>query len=123
MLNKGAHNQTHNVSESEIFLRNVREEYPSLPTKIQSAIDRFAARKDFENQEILKIQNMYNNKPDNNNNTDEKALLDNAWDTIGYLNLKTGLDFKLPENETITMEDKFKLYIDVKEEVHFPIPI
>ncbi|XP_029344284.1 cilia- and flagella-associated protein 44 isoform X2 [Acyrthosiphon pisum] len=115
VLNKGAHNQIHNVSESEIFLRNVLEEYPSLPKKIQSAIDRFAARRDFENQEILKIQNMYNNKPDDNN-IEEEALLDNAWDTIGYLNLKTGLDFKLTESEIITMEDKFEQYINVKKE-------
>lgn len=117
-MNKGAHNQIHNVSESEIFLRNVLEEYSSLPKKIQSAIDRFAARRDFENQEILKIQNMYNNKPDNNN-IEEEELLDNAWDTMGYLNLKTGSDFKLKENEIITMEDKFEQYIKVKKEVIF----
>lgn len=107
------------MSESEIFLRNVLEEYSSLPKKIQSAIDRFAARRDFENQEILKIQNMYINKPDNNN-IEEEALLDNAWDTIGYLNLKTGSDFKLKENEIITMEDKFEQYIKVKKEVNYP---
>lgn len=59
---------------------------------------------------------MYNNKPDNNN-IEEKELLDNAWDTIGYLNLKTGSDFKLKENEIISMEDKFKQYIQVKKEV------
>ncbi|XP_022179157.1 uncharacterized protein LOC111039821 isoform X2 [Myzus persicae] len=116
-LNKGAHTQIPNVSETEIFLRNVLEEYPSLPKKIQSAIDRFAARRDFENQEILKIQNMYNNKPANNNN-EEKALLDNACNTIGYLNLKTGSDFKLTENETIAMEDKFEQYIKVKKEAY-----
>jgi len=59
---------------------------------------------------------MYNNKPDNNN-IEEKELIDNAWDTIGYLNLKTESDFKLKENEIITMEDKFKQYIKVKKEV------
>ncbi|XP_025191573.1 uncharacterized protein LOC112591851 [Melanaphis sacchari] len=117
VLNKGAHNQIHNVSESEIFLRNVLEEYPSLPKKIQSAIDRFATRRDFENQEILKIQNMYNNKP-NNNTIEEEALLDNAWNTIGYMNLKTGSDFKLTENEIVTMKDKFEKYINVKNEAY-----
>lgn len=65
---------------------------------------------------------MYNNKPDNNN-IEEEALLDNAWDTIGYLNLKTGSDFKLTENEIITMEDKFEQYISVKKEVNYPLPI
>ncbi|XP_015370279.1 PREDICTED: uncharacterized protein LOC107166221 [Diuraphis noxia] len=39
VLTKEALNQIHNVSESEIFLRNVFEEYSSLPKKIQSAID------------------------------------------------------------------------------------
>uniref|UniRef100_A0A2S2P1G3 WD repeat-containing protein 52 n=2 Tax=Schizaphis graminum TaxID=13262 RepID=A0A2S2P1G3_SCHGA len=117
VLNKGTHNQIHNVSESEIFLRNVLEEYPSLPKKIQSAIDRFATRRNFENQEILKILNMYNNKPDNNT-IEEEALLDNAWNTIGYMNLKTGSDFKLTENEIVTMEDKFEQYINVKKEAY-----
>ena len=56
------------VSETDIFLRNVREKYSSLPKKIQFAIDKFAARKDFENQQILEIQDMYKNKPGEDNN-------------------------------------------------------
>jgi len=65
---------------------------------------------------------MYNNQPDNNN-IEEEALLVNAWDTIGYLNLKTGSDFKLTENKIITIEDKFQQYIDVKKEVHRSLSI
>jgi len=61
---------------------------------------------------------MYNNKPDNNT-IEEEVLLENAWDTIGYMNLKTGSDFKLTENEIVTMEDKFEQYINVKKEVSY----
>lgn len=61
---------------------------------------------------------MYNNKPDNNT-IEEEVLLKNAWDTIGYMNLKTGSDFKLTENEIVTMEDKFEQYINVKKEVSY----
>jgi len=61
---------------------------------------------------------MYNNKPDNNT-IEEEVLLDNAWNTIGYMNLKTGSDFKLTENEIVTMEDKFEQYINVKKEVNY----
>jgi len=61
---------------------------------------------------------MYNNKPDNNT-IEEEVLLKNAWDTIGYMNLKTGSDFKLTENEIVTMEDKFEQYIIIKKEVSY----
>lgn len=61
---------------------------------------------------------MYNNKPDDNT-IEEEVLLENAWDTIGYMNLKTGTDFKPTENEIVTMEDKFEQYINVKKEVSY----
>lgn len=110
----------HKVTESEIFLRNIREIYPTLPKKIQNAIDKFAARVDFENQEILKIKSMHNEKP-NNTNIEVEDIINNAWDTIGNLNLKTATDFKPSDDQVISMEDKFEQYKHVREEVHFSL--
>lgn len=116
MLKKSNGNQVHKVTESEIFLRNVREICPSLPKKIQSAIDKFAARIDFENKEILKIKSMHNEKPDNTK-VEEEAILDNAWETIGNFNLKTASDFKPSSDKIISIDDKFQQYIHVRDEV------
>lgn len=112
--------QVHKVTESEIFLRNVREMYPSLPKKIQSAIDKFAMRIDFENKEILKIKNMFNEKP-NDVNIEEEAILNNAWETIGNFNLKTASDFKPSEDQVILIEHKFEQYKNVQNEVSFQL--
>lgn len=92
--------------------------YPSLPKKIQSAIDKFATRIDFENKEILKIKNMYNEKP-NDANIEEEAILNNAWETIGNFNLKTASDFKPSDDQIILMEYKFEQYKNVQDEVCF----
>lgn len=116
ILERTAENPVHKITESEIFLRNIREIYPTLPKKIQSSIDKFAARIEFENQEILKIKNMYNEKPINNT-IEENATLSNAWKTIGDLNLKTATDFKLSDDVVISLEDKFKQYVSVRKEV------
>lgn len=113
-------NIINNVSETDIFLRNVRELYSSYPKKIQIAIDKFAARNDFENREIHNIQNKYKNKPDDNYNIEEEALLDNTRKSIGYLNLKSRLNLEMTEYDKITMKDKFYQYQDVKDEVNFP---
>lgn len=116
VLEKSTDNQVHKVTESEIFLRNVREICPSLPKKIQSAIDRFATRIDFENKEILRIKCMLNEKP-NNTKDEEEAILDNAWETIGNFNLKTASDFKPSNNKIISIEDKYQQYLHVQDEV------
>lgn len=92
--------------------------YPSLPKKIQSAIDKFATRIDFENKEILKIKNMYNEKP-NDINVEEEAILNNAWETIGNFNLKTASDFKPSEDQNVLLEHKFEQYKNVQDEVGF----
>lgn len=110
----------HKVTESEIFLRNIREIYPTLPKKIQSAIDKFSIRVDFENQEILKIKNMHNEKP-SNTNLEVEGILNNAWEAIGNLNLKTASDFKPFDNQVISMESKFEQYKHVQDEVHFSL--
>jgi hypothetical protein len=117
VVDKTTDNPIHKVTESEIFLRNVREIYQSLPKKIQSAIDKFAARIDFENKEILKIKSMQNDKPDNTKD-EEEAVLDNAWETIGNFNLKTASDFKPSNDKIISIEDKFQQYLHVRDEVY-----
>jgi len=111
-------NTVHKITESEIFLRNIREIYPTLPKKIQCAIDKFAARIEFENQEILKIKNIQNERP-NNNTIEENDTLNYAKETIGTLNLKTATDFKLSDDLVISLEDKFEQYMFVRKEVHF----
>lgn len=121
VLSKPTANVILGVSETDLFLRNVREKYSSLPKKIQSAIDKFAARKDFENQQILNIQNMYKNKPDEDNNIEEEALLESTLDSIGYLNLKSGSHFKMTEKSIMKMEDTFENYMEVKDKVYFPL--
>lgn len=92
--------------------------YPSLPITIQRAIDKFAARIEFENNHIIKIKSAYL-KYDDGYNYEEEARLDNARENIGLFNLKTGSDFKPPDEETTSMEDKFDQYNDVNEEVYF----
>lgn len=92
--------------------------YPSLPKKIQSAIDKFATRIDFENKEIIKIKYMYNEKP-NDVDTEEETILNNAWETIGNFNLKTASDFKPSDEQNILMEQKFEQYKNVQDEVSY----
>lgn len=121
VLSKPTPNQIVGISETELFLRNVREMYSSLPKKIQFAIDKFAARKDFENRQILNIREMYKNKPGEDNNIEEEALLEYTLDSIGYLNLKSGSNFKMNENTIIRMEDTFEQYMEVKDKVNFPL--
>lgn len=104
------------VSESEIFLRNLRETYPNLPKKIQSAVDKFAARKDFETTVISKIITMRNEKL-LMFYTNEEAMLDNAKSNIGDLNLKSSSDFKPSDDKVISMEAKFFKFMNVKDEV------
>lgn len=118
VLDKTTDSQIHKVTESEIFLRNVREIYHTLPKKIQSAVDKFAARVDFENKEIIQIKSMHNEKPDNTN-IEEEAILNEAWETIGDFNLKTAPDFKPSDEQTVTMEDKFEQYKRIKKEVSY----
>lgn len=121
MLGKSADN-TRKVTESEIFLRNIREIYPTLPKKIQSAIDKFANRIDFENKAILKIKNMCHEKTGGGTfYSEEDAVLKHAWETIGNLNLKTASDFKLSDKHTVSIEDKFIQYTDVQAEVGFDL--
>lgn len=91
--------------------------YPSLPKKIQSAIDKFAARVEFEKKEILKIKNMHNEKPDNSN-IEEEIILENAWKTVGNFNLKTAFDFKPSDDLIISMENKLKQYLYIQEKVN-----
>jgi len=119
VLSKSAPQNLQKVSEAELFLRNIRKEYSSLPKNIQHAIDKFSTRKDFENQIILNIQNMNKNKPGDQNNIEEEALLEYTIDSIGYLNLKSGSNYKKMENNITTMEDTFEQYMEVKEKVHF----
>lgn len=115
ILEKMVENPVHKITESEIFLRNIHEIYRTLPKKIQSAIDKFAARINFETREILKIKNMENEKP--NNTFEESAAQKKAWKTIGDLNLKTAKDFKMSDDLIISMEDKFAQYISIRKEV------
>jgi hypothetical protein len=119
VLSKSAPQNLQKVSEAELFLRNIRKEYSSLSKNIQHAIDKFSTRKDFENQIILNIQNMNKNKPGDQNNIEEEALLEYTIDSIGYLNLKSGSNYKIMENNITTMEDTFEQYMEVKEKVHF----
>lgn len=115
---KSTDGQSHKINELEMFLRNMREIYPSLPKKIQNAIDKFASRIDFENKEVSRIKCMYNEKPDESN-IEEEAIIEKAWETIGNFNLKMASDFKPSDDQVITMEDKFEQYTHVKEEVNF----
>lgn len=117
-MDKSNDGQTHKVTESEIFLRNIREIYPTLPKNIQSAINKFAARVNFENQEIFKIKSMHNEKP-SNTNIEVEGILNNAWETIGNLNLKTASGYKPSNDRVISMEDKFEQYKHIQEEVQF----
>lgn len=109
--------QIQKVTEVDIFLRSVREMYPSLPKKIQSAIDKFATRIDFENNEILKIKSMHNEKP-NSSNIEEETILENARQTIGDFNLKTANDFKPSDVQVISIENKFEQYMHIQEQVY-----
>jgi len=121
VLSKPPPNLVLGVSETDIFLRNVKEKYSFLPKKIQFAIDKFAARKDFENRQILNIQDMHKNKPGEDNNIEEEALLESTLDSIGYLNLKSGSNFKVTENSIVKMEDTFENYMEVKDKVNFSL--
>ncbi|CAH1730872.1 unnamed protein product [Aphis gossypii] len=118
VLSKSAPQNMQAVSESELFLRNVRQKYSSFPKKIQFAIDKFAARRDFENRVLLNIEKMNKNKPGDKNNIEEEALLENTLDSIGYLNIKSGSNYKMMEDKIIIMEDTFEQYMEVKEKVY-----
>lgn len=118
-MKKSIESHIQKVSELEIFLRNIREMYSSLPKKIQSTIDKFSARIDFENKEISKIKSMHNEKPDDSN-IKEESILESAWKNIGNFNLKTASDFKPQDNQIISVENKFKQYMHVLDEVNIP---
>ncbi|VVC33540.1 WD40/YVTN repeat-like-containing domain,WD40 repeat,WD40-repeat-containing domain [Cinara cedri] len=117
VLVKTNDNQNRPVSESEIFLRNMVEMYQFLPKKIQSAIDKFRARITYENEKIFNIESFEkeNKKIDSNL---EEIEIDNAWKTIGDFNLKNSPDFKLTEEQLVSMEDKYKQYMSVKNEIN-----
>lgn len=121
VLSKSTPQNMQAVSESELFLRNVRQKYSSFPKKIQFAIDKFGAKKDFENRVLLNIEKMNKNKPGDKNNIEEEALLENTLDSIGYLNIKSGSNYKIMEDKIIIMEDTFEQYMEVKEKVYFPL--
>lgn len=94
--------------------------YPSLPKKIQIAIDKFAARINFENKEIRKIKSMNNERPDYTKfDLEEETEIERAWETIGDFNLKSASDFKLSDEQVVSMEDKFDQYTNVQDEVKF----
>lgn len=94
--------------------------YPSLPKKIQVAIDKFFARTDFENSNILKIKNILV-KNTQTNKIEKSVMPDNVGETIGDLNLKSAPDFQSPDHDNISMEKKFHRYMDVQNEVQFSL--
>lgn len=116
ILDKISDTINHKVTEIEIFLRRVNDMYPSLPKTVQRAIDKFAARIDFEHNHIIAIKSL-NNQSIDTYNYEEEAKIENARETIGLFNLKTGLDFKPSDEEMTSMEDKFDQYNEVHEEV------
>lgn len=96
--------------------------YPSLPKKVQNAIDKFATRIDFQNKEILRIKSMHNEKPDNSK-IEEEIILKKAWESIGNFQLKTASDFKPSDDQLIFIEDKLEQYMRIQDEVSFFISI
>lgn len=119
-MDKSTVDQHNTVTEKEVFLRNVREIYQSLPKKIQVAIDKFIARSDFETTKILKIKKMQKEKT-HFSNVEEEATLNYARETIGDFNLKTASNFIPTDDEVISMEDKYEQYTGVQEEVQLSL--
>lgn len=118
VLEKISENKVHKITDVEVFLLNIREMYPSLPKDVQIAIDKLAARIQFEKEHLLKIKNMQTEKSEDIDYEDE-AVLDNARESIGQLKLKSGLEFKPSDAEVMSMEDTFEQYDDIQQTVYF----
>jgi len=116
-MEKSTGNKRRQITESEIFLRNVREMYPSLPKSIQTVINSFGIRKDFEIEKIAEIKNMRENKSINKYLVEDEIALDYARKTLGDLNIKSSPDFKPSSDEMISIEDKFNTYMYIQDEV------
>lgn len=119
MLLKSVDERIQEESKSAIFLQKIRGVYPSLPKNIQKAIDKFAARMDFEDKEILEINSLHNMKLDDTNDVEYEFNVIDTLKTIGNLNLKSSPDFKPSVDQIISMEDKFQQYTEVQNQVHF----
>lgn len=102
----------------EVFLRTIRDIHSSLPKKVQSAIDQFSSRIQFENEKIFEIEKMENENL-NVLNIEDEALLNDVWKTTGKFNLKTASDFEPSDDKIISMEDKFCQYTSIQNEVYF----
>lgn len=109
------------VTEIEKFRQNVNEMYPSLPKKIQVAIDKFFVRTDFETSKILKIKNIVVKNNTQVNETERSAMSDNVKETNNDSNLKSASDFQASDNDNISMENKFRQYMDVQNEVQYSL--
>ncbi|XP_050529601.1 cilia- and flagella-associated protein 44 isoform X2 [Daktulosphaira vitifoliae] len=118
IIEKFTDDTVHKLAEWEVFLRNVREIYDSLPKYIRKAIDKYAKRKNFEKTEKIKMHDLEMKKPDITKfDTEEEILIDVARSTIGNLNLKSSSTYKVPQDDIILMEDKYDEYLDVQEEI------
>ncbi|XP_050423055.1 cilia- and flagella-associated protein 44 [Adelges cooleyi] len=118
ILDKPADDTIHKLAEWEVFLRNVRELYDSLPKNVQTAIDKFTERKHFEENKKLELKNMVLNKPDGDKfNTEEETAIDVATNMIGDINLKSSPNYKVPPDDTVLMEDKYEEYMDIHKEI------
>ncbi|XP_050529600.1 cilia- and flagella-associated protein 44 isoform X1 [Daktulosphaira vitifoliae] len=119
IIEKFTDDTVHKLAEWEVFLRNVREIYDSLPKYIRKAIDKYAKRKNFEKTEKIKMHDLEMKKPDITKfDTEEEILIDVARSTIGNLNLKSSSTYKVPQDDIILMEDKYDEYLDVQEEIY-----
>lgn len=116
ILGKKPDNENDIVNEVEKFRLYVNEMYPSLPKKIQVAIDKFFVRTDFETSKILKIKNILV-KNTQVNRTERLAMRDNVRETDNDLNLKSSSDFQPSDDDNISMENKYRQYMDVQREV------
>lgn len=120
VLGKKIDNKNDIVTEVEKFRQNVNEMYPSLPKKIQVAIDKFFVRTDFETSKILKIKNILV-KNTQVNEIERSATHDNVRETNNDLNLKPASDFQPSDDDNISMENKFHQYMDVQNKVQFSL--
>jgi len=111
VLNKTAPNNHTKSFRNGNISSKCTSKVSSLLKKIQFTIDKFASRKDFENKEILNIQNIYNNKPGDNYNIEEEVLVENTRDSIGYLTLKPGSNSKVTENKILNFNNFNGKYI------------
>lgn len=107
----------HKIAPTEIFLRNVRDVYPTLPKKIRNAVDRFAARIEYENRKVFEINSARDQRPKIGVDKRNNDVLNDAWRTIGDLNLKTTPNFKPSDGQTVSLEDKYRQYAFVRQEV------